>query len=88
MQNDAITWADFLDIYQSSVWVDDHIANITIVSDSIASTLELVETSALAFREADISLQDENAQRTVGSVVEVRIGSPRRSLGLGPCTPV
>ncbi len=82
MENDAITWADLLEIYRNSVWVDDHIANLTIVSSAIARTLELVETSDRAYYEADIALQDVSAQRAVGSVVEVRIGSPHRSLGL------
>jgi hypothetical protein len=82
MANDAITWADLLEIYRNSVWVDDHIANLTIVSGGIARTLKLVETSDRAYHEADIALQDDKAQLTVGSVVEVRIGSPHRSLGL------
>jgi hypothetical protein len=82
MANDAITWADLLEIYQNSVWVDDHIANLTIVSGGIARTLKLVETSDRAYHEADIALQDDKTQLTVGSVVEVRIGSPHRSLGL------
>ncbi|MCZ4292258.1 hypothetical protein [Hoeflea alexandrii] len=82
MANDAITWADLLEIYWNCVWVDDHIANLTIVSAGIARTLELVETSDRAYHEADIALQDDNAQLTVGSDVEVRIGSPHRSLGL------
>lgn len=82
MANDVITWADLLEIYQNSVWVDDHIANLTIVSGGIARTLQLVEASDRAYHEADIALQDDKTQLTVGSVVEVRIGSPHRSLGL------
>ena len=82
MASDAITWADLLEIYQNSVWVDDHIANLNIVSGGIVRTLKLVETSARAYHDADIALQDEKAQLTAGSVVEVRIGSPHRSLGL------
>lgn len=82
MANDAITWADLLEIYQNCVWVDDHIANLTIVHGGIAKTLKLVETSDRAYHETDIALQDDNVQLTVGSSVEVRIGSPHRSLGL------
>lgn len=82
MANDTITWADLLDIYQNCVWVDDHTANLTIVSGSIASTLKLIETSDRAYHEADIALLDEEAQLAVGSDVEVRVGSPHRSLGL------
>ncbi|MCM5553340.1 hypothetical protein [Pleomorphomonas sp. NRK KF1] len=82
MANDAITWADLLEIYRNSVWVDDHTASLTIVSDGIARTLKLVEKSDRAYHEADIALQDDKAQLAVGSVVEVRIGSPHRSLGL------
>lgn len=82
MANDAITWADLLEIYQNSVWVDDHVANLTIAGDAIARTLKLVETSDRAFHEADIALQDDTVPLNVGSVVEVRIGSPHRSLGL------
>ena len=82
MASDAITWADLLEIYQNSVWVDDHIANLNIVSGGIVRTLKLVETSARAYHDADIALQDEKAQLTAGPVVEVRIGSPHRSLGL------
>lgn len=82
MANDAITWEDLLEIYQNSIWVDDHIANLTIVSADIARTLKLVETSDRAYHEADIALQDDKAQLVVGSVVEVRTGSPHRSLGL------
>jgi len=82
MANDTITWTDLLEIYQNCVWVDDHIANLSIVSGGIVDTLKLVETSDRAYHEADIALLDDQAQLTVGSVVEVRIGSPHRSLGL------
>ncbi len=82
MANDAITWSKLLEIYQNSVWVDDHVANLNIANSSIESTLKLVEESELAYHQADIALQDDKAQVAVGSVVEVRIGSPHRSLGL------
>lgn len=82
MANDSITWPDLLEIYRNCVWVDDHIALLTIVSGGIARTLKLVETSDRAYHEADIALQDDQAQLAVGSSVEVRIGSPHRSLGL------
>ncbi|MCQ8783660.1 hypothetical protein [Mangrovibrevibacter kandeliae] len=82
MANSAITWEDLLKIYQNSVWVDDHIAKLSIVSGGIARTLKLLETSDRAYHEADIALQDDKAELAVGSVVGVRIGSPHRSLGL------
>lgn len=82
MATDAVTWADLLEIYQASVWVDDHIANLTIASGGVAKTLKLVEASDRAYHEADIALQNDNTELTIGSVVEVRIGSPHRSLGL------
>lgn len=82
MANDVITWPGLLDIYRNSVWVDDHIANLTLASDGIAETLRLIETSDRAYHEADIALSDERTPLKIGSVVEVRIGSPHRSLGL------
>jgi hypothetical protein len=82
MANDAITWTDLLKIYQNSAWVDDQIAILNVVDDGIKRTLELVETSDRAYHEADIALQDETAQLSVGSSVELRVGSPHRSLGL------
>ncbi|WP_122039141.1 hypothetical protein [Asaia bogorensis] len=82
MTNDIVTWVDLLEIYQNSIWIDEDTANLTVANDRIRITLERLESSDLLHNSADIALINDQTVVSINSVVAIRIGVPRRGLGL------
>jgi len=82
MTNNIVTWVDLLEIYQNSIWIDEDTANLTVANDRIRITLERLESSDLLHNSADIALIDDQTVVSINSVVAIRIGVPRRGLGL------
>lgn len=78
-----IRFDELLSVYRNTEFGDgDEPSRLTVASEDLVALLTRLETDEDAAKDADVALLDEIGNVAVGSVVRIRIGSPRVGLGV------